>query len=1056
MELDETGEIVKATITETTKAKQSFSDIIGKLSTIWNITKRIANTISKWITSAIDYQETVNLFNVSMGTSVEQATKFQNKIAEAFGVAKAEMMEYQSAFKNMLSALGGITTSQAENISESITQMSLDYASLFNVSESTAASKFKSALSGSIIPIRAESGYDISLQAVKAKAEDIGISKSTADLTQMEKRLLRIILLMEQMRNTGAFNDLSRTIESPSNQIKVLKNQVQELGVWLGNVFVGTVGKILPYINGFVMALKEVVKVLAIFVGYEETSTGMDDIFEGMDSAEDTSSGISDNLSSAADSAKEIKKQLQGFDVLNVITTPTTSSSSGSGSSSSGVGTIDPAILSALSEYDSLMSSVQMKATAIRDKIMEWLGFTKSINPLTGDISWKLKEGFSNLKLILGVVGSLIAIGIIAKVLKLIGNLSTLWKVLKTGTGATTALQTGLLSTKNALIKLGSIGNKTATTTTKLLTGIKSLVKIIAGLVLEFKGANNITEAFNSIVEDGTSNLKQYTLGMTEMAAGGALIGSIFGTVGTAIGLVAGSLAGLVTTIIAHNNAINQIAENNLYGELTVSSEEWLSMLESGDTELTNWQNSLSTFNSTMQSLDEQINTNVNSLELYLTKFSLASYKITDEDIANIESSITALGENAISAVDTSTDRALTLFSDTFKSADGIIDEEEQGMLDTIYEYGEKQKSKISEAQNNITTTYQNAINTRGYLTDQERKYIEEQLAKIEEITKKSMGTSETDIQYYIDRVQNSTETGFDDVFNLTQESYKNFNTAAENYLKEQEKKRSTSYNTQAQLLKNMLDDGVINEDKYNEDMAKLAAEREAEEEEANNNIKKWKEELYSTLITKYYEIKDETDETSIAMKKKLEEAFKDADIDISSVSAQVKTKGVAVGNEFSQNVSDSANTDLSKSIYYNQNTVADTGYSLGQRLGTNAKSGFTKWFNLGKLNIGTSESGALTFKWGSYAVGGLPDVGEMFIAREAGPELVGRIGNQTAVANNDQIVQAVSTGVANAVSQVLGNQAQGGASYNLYLDGKQLTDVVQKRINRNANIVGA
>jgi len=37
------------------------------------------------------------------------------------------------------------------------------------------------------------------------------------------------------------------------------------------------------------------------------------------------------------------------------------------------------------------------------------------------------------------------------------------------------------------------------------------------------------------------------------------------------------------------------------------------------------------------------------------------------------------------------------------------------------------------------------------------------------------------------------------------------------------------------------------------------------------------------------------------------------------------------------------------------------------------------------------------------YAAGGFPSQGEMFVAREAGPELVGRIGNNTAVANNGQ-----------------------------------------------------
>ena len=48
-------------------------------------------------------------------------------------------------------------------------------------------------------------------------------------------------------------------------------------------------------------------------------------------------------------------------------------------------------------------------------------------------------------------------------------------------------------------------------------------------------------------------------------------------------------------------------------------------------------------------------------------------------------------------------------------------------------------------------------------------------------------------------------------------------------------------------------------------------------------------------------------------------------------------------------------------------------------------------------------------------ANGGLVNEGQMFIAREAGPELVGTIGNRTAVMNNDQIVESVAMGVADA-----------------------------------------
>lgn len=56
------------------------------------------------------------------------------------------------------------------------------------------------------------------------------------------------------------------------------------------------------------------------------------------------------------------------------------------------------------------------------------------------------------------------------------------------------------------------------------------------------------------------------------------------------------------------------------------------------------------------------------------------------------------------------------------------------------------------------------------------------------------------------------------------------------------------------------------------------------------------------------------------------------------------------------------------------------------------------------------------------YAAGGFPDVGEMFIARESGPEMVGKIGNKTAVANNDQI----TTAIYNAVKSAMGGASSG------------------------------
>jgi len=92
------------------------------------------------------------------------------------------------------------------------------------------------------------------------------------------------------------------------------------------------------------------------------------------------------------------------------------------------------------------------------------------------------------------------------------------------------------------------------------------------------------------------------------------------------------------------------------------------------------------------------------------------------------------------------------------------------------------------------------------------------------------------------------------------------------------------------------------------------------------------------------------------------------------------------------------------------------------------------------------------------YATGGLPKSAEMFMAREAGPELVGRIGSRTAVVNNDQIVASVSEGVYRAVAAALGsggNQQAINLALRLIMDGKQTTQIVIDRINEMIDTTG-
>ena len=87
------------------------------------------------------------------------------------------------------------------------------------------------------------------------------------------------------------------------------------------------------------------------------------------------------------------------------------------------------------------------------------------------------------------------------------------------------------------------------------------------------------------------------------------------------------------------------------------------------------------------------------------------------------------------------------------------------------------------------------------------------------------------------------------------------------------------------------------------------------------------------------------------------------------------------------------------------------------------------------------------------YAQGGFPNEGQMFIANEAGPELVGRIGSRTAVANNDQIVDALYQGVYAAM--MAANSNQDDRVVKVYLDGRELANNSRKHNDQMARALG-
>lgn len=154
---------------------------------------------------------------------------------------------------------------------------------------------------------------------------------------------------------------------------------------------------------------------------------------------------------------------------------------------------------------------------------------------------------------------------------------------------------------------------------------------------------------------------------------------------------------------------------------------------------------------------------------------------------------------------------------------------------------------------------------------------------------------------------------------------------------------------------------------------------------------------------------------------------------------------------------------DLRKGL---QNTFGNSPLRVGVTLIRDGWNTVTEWVN-GFFGSGSKPRGAgISKKAGggvfaggawhpvtAYAGGGMPESGQFFMAREAGPELVGTIGGHTAVMNNNQIVASVSKGVYSAtlaaMSQTMGGQRSNTPiEVHVHIGDKEVTDYVVKDIN--------
>lgn len=461
---------------------------IGKFHYFVNMSKQYTRILSNMFQSAVNYNETLNLWQVAMRGNITLAEEFITKMSRSYGLAEETLMRYQATFKNMLASLGDLEDGISTKLSEVILARAIDFASLYNVSNERAMTVFQAVLSGQVRPIRSISGYDITENTIFDIYKKAGGDKTVRQLSQIEKRLLRIYAIFGQMDTSGATGDWAKQIEEPANQLRILGEQFKELGQWIGQLFLNVFAPMLPKLNAFVMTIKEITKALAQMAGYTKPNH---------------LEGFTESINETDEAVEKLTGKLFSFDKFDVA--------GGSGSSSNIFG-IDPTVQGLLDSMNTSIKDITMEATKLSQKWLGMVGIVYNADKGVYEITDKFKEIgkiIGTVFKILGLVGAFFLgnalISGLAKILSLTSGFKILGKAIQfafSPLGAVLVIFGLLYSSSEEFRKsIGNLFQSLMPLVNFLVDVLVPVIKFIADLLSEiFKFVGKIGDFFGKII----------------------------------------------------------------------------------------------------------------------------------------------------------------------------------------------------------------------------------------------------------------------------------------------------------------------------------------------------------------------------------------------------------------------------------------------------------------------------------------------------------------------------------------------------------------------------
>lgn len=343
--------------------------------------KAIADYLGDAVAKFNDFYEATDLFHNAMGNLSGEADTLISKMQGLLGVDPTKAMTYMATIQSLGTSFG-LTSDKAYILSKNLTQLAYDEGSYWNKDVAETFTAMSSAISGEIEPIR-RLGIDLSQARLQQELLALGFNKQVSSLSQADKAVLRYIAIMKQTANVQG--NLAQTIQSPANQIKILKAQLDMLAKSVGSLLYPAMKSILPPLIAAVQLIREFVQWVAKLMGVKV-------VFTDFTKSADSVGGIGDAMDDTADSTKKAAKALKDytmdFDELNIIDPTQGSSGSGSGASAGSIlGDVD---LSGYDMFKQYNEEFAKQIDAIKQKIKDMLPI---IGAVTAALAlWKIVD----------------------------------------------------------------------------------------------------------------------------------------------------------------------------------------------------------------------------------------------------------------------------------------------------------------------------------------------------------------------------------------------------------------------------------------------------------------------------------------------------------------------------------------------------------------------------------------------------------------------------------------------------------------------------------------